>query len=139
MIEGSRLLEDEYVFGHRGHLLYKLIVLYTCVCSQQLLPVVLVGTPKHAMSPVRFVLDLLEEVRRAEDAHQAGRREAWTQPQQPGTHTHTHTYTYTHTHTHTHTHIHTYIHFRSKVWGHPDNFVSYMKTHFYLSNELKIE
>jgi len=31
------------------------------------------------------------------------------------------------------------IHDRSKVWGHPDNFVSSMKTHFYLSNELKIE
>jgi len=31
------------------------------------------------------------------------------------------------------------IHYRSKVWGHPDNFVSSMKTHFYLSNELKIE
>jgi len=31
-----------------------------------------------------------------------------------------------------------YIHYRSKVWGHPDNFVSSMKTHFYLSNELKI-
>jgi len=32
-----------------------------------------------------------------------------------------------------------YINYRSKVWGHPDNFVSSMKTHFYLSNELKIE
>jgi len=32
-----------------------------------------------------------------------------------------------------------YIHHRSRVWGHPDNFVSSMKTHFYLSNELKIE
>jgi len=31
------------------------------------------------------------------------------------------------------------IHYRSKVWGHPDNFVSSMKTHFYLSNVLKIE
>jgi len=31
------------------------------------------------------------------------------------------------------------LHYRSKVWGHPDNFVSSMKTHFYLSNELKIE
>jgi len=31
------------------------------------------------------------------------------------------------------------IHYRSKVWGHTDNFVSSMKTHFYLSNELKIE
>jgi len=31
------------------------------------------------------------------------------------------------------------IHYRSKVWGHPDNFVSSTKTHFYLSNELKIE
>jgi len=31
-----------------------------------------------------------------------------------------------------------YVHYRSKVWGHPDNFVSSMKTHFYLSNELKI-
>jgi len=29
-----------------------------------------------------------------------------------------------------------YIHYRSKVWGHPDNFVSSMKTHFYLSNKL---
>jgi len=35
--------------------------------------------------------------------------------------------------------IYIYIHYRSKVWGHPDNFVSSMKTHFYLSNELKIE
>jgi len=31
------------------------------------------------------------------------------------------------------------VHYRSKVWGHADNFVSSMKTHFYLSNELKIE
>jgi len=31
------------------------------------------------------------------------------------------------------------LHYRSKVWSHPDNFVSSMKTHFYLSNELKIE
>jgi len=27
-----------------------------------------------------------------------------------------------------------YIHYRSKVWGHPENFVSSIKTHFYLSN-----
>jgi len=33
----------------------------------------------------------------------------------------------------------TNIHYRSKVWGHPDNFMSSMKTHFYFSNELKIE
>jgi len=33
----------------------------------------------------------------------------------------------------------TKLHDRSKVWSHPDNFVSSMKTHFYLSNELKIE
>jgi len=33
----------------------------------------------------------------------------------------------------------TNIHYRSKVWGHPDNFLSSMKTHFYFSNELKIE
>jgi len=31
------------------------------------------------------------------------------------------------------------VHYGSNVWGHPDNFVSSMKTHFYLSNELKIE
>lgn len=55
------------------------------VCSQQLLPVVLVGTPEHAVSALRFLLDLLEKVRRVEDAHQTGRREAWTQPQQHGT------------------------------------------------------
>jgi len=35
--------------------------------------------------------------------------------------------------------VNIYLHDRSKVWGHPDNFVSSMKTHFYLSNELKIE
>jgi len=35
--------------------------------------------------------------------------------------------------------IYIYIHYRSKVWGHPDNFVSSMKTYFYSSNELKIE
>ncbi|XP_019204380.1 metastasis-associated protein MTA1 isoform X2 [Oreochromis niloticus] len=32
------------------------------------------------MSPVRFMLDLLEEIRRAEDAHEVGWREARTQP-----------------------------------------------------------
>jgi len=31
----------------------------------------------------------------------------------------------------------TRLHYRSKVWGHPDNFVFSMKTHFYLSNELQ--
>jgi len=25
------------------------------------------------------------------------------------------------------------IHYRSKVWGHPDNFVSYMKSHTFIS------
>jgi len=35
--------------------------------------------------------------------------------------------------------MHSLVHYRSKVWGHRDNFVSSMKTHFYLSNELKIE
>lgn len=51
------------------------------VCSQQLLPVVLVGTPEHAVSALCFLLDLLEKVRRVEDAHQTGRREARPQPQ----------------------------------------------------------
>jgi len=31
------------------------------------------------------------------------------------------------------------IHHRLKVWGHPDNLVFSMKTHFYLSNELQNE
>jgi len=35
-------------------------------------------------------------------------------------------------------HIYIYIHYRSKVWDHPDNFVSSMKNHTYLSNEYKI-
>lgn len=56
-----------------------------CVCSQQLLPVVLVGPPKHAVSALCFLLDLLEKVRWAEDADQTGGREAWAQPQQHGT------------------------------------------------------
>lgn len=56
-----------------------------CVCSQQLLPVVLVGTPKHAVSALCLLLDLLEKVRWAEDADQTGGREAWAQPQQHGT------------------------------------------------------
>jgi len=30
------------------------------------------------------------------------------------------------------------IHYRSKVWAQPDNLVFSIKTHFYLSNELKI-
>lgn len=64
---------------------------FSCLCvrSQQLLPVVLMGPSKHAMSPVCFMLELLEEVRRAQDANQIGWRAAWTQPQQHGTNTHT--------------------------------------------------
>jgi len=30
------------------------------------------------------------------------------------------------------------LHYRSNVWGHPDNFVFSMKTHTYLSDEYKI-
>jgi len=58
---------------------------FVCVCSQQLLPVVLMGTSQHAVSTLCFMLDLLEEVWRAQDAHKTGWREARTQPQQPGT------------------------------------------------------
>lgn len=64
------------------------IAVYLCVCSEQLLPVVLLGPPQHAVPPVRLMLDLLEEVRRPEDAHAAGGREAWTQPQHHGTNPH---------------------------------------------------
>ena len=67
-----------------------------CVCSQQLLPVVLVGTSQHAVSPVRVMLDLLEEVWRAEDAHETGWRAAWTQPQRIGIIWHTDMFIYTH-------------------------------------------
>lgn len=64
-------------------------------CSQQLLPVVLLGASQHAVSPLRFVLDLLEEVRRAEDAHEAGRGEARPQPRQHGGRADTHIHTET--------------------------------------------
>lgn len=76
---------------HESSRVCTLFLLSVCVCSQQLLPVVLVGTSQHAVSPVRLMLDILEEVRRAEDAHAARRREARTQPQQHGTHRRTRT------------------------------------------------
>ncbi|XP_041927640.1 LIM and SH3 domain protein Lasp-like [Alosa sapidissima] len=49
-----------------------------------LVSVVLVGSSQHAVSALRLLLDVLEEVRRSEDAHTPGRGEAGTQPQQPG-------------------------------------------------------
>lgn len=48
---------------------------------------VLMGSSKHAVSPLRLMLDLLEEVRGAKDANEAGWGAAWTKPQQHGTHT----------------------------------------------------
>lgn len=60
------------------------VSLSLCVCSHQLIPVVLVGSPQHAVSSMCLLLDLLEEVWRTEDANKTGRREAWTQPQQHG-------------------------------------------------------
>lgn len=44
-------------------------------------PVVLVGASKHAVSLVRFLLDVLEEVRRPEDAQQGRRHRGEDLPQ----------------------------------------------------------
>lgn len=40
--------------------------------SHPVCPVVCLGSPQHAMPPLRFLLDLLEEVWGAEDPHPAG-------------------------------------------------------------------
>ena len=45
---------------------------FLCVNSHAVGPVVLVGPPEHAVPPVRLLLDVLEEVRRPEDAQQSG-------------------------------------------------------------------
>lgn len=44
-------------------------------------PVVLMGASQHAVPPVRFLLDVLEEVRRPEDAEQSRRPRGEDLPQ----------------------------------------------------------
>lgn len=67
--------------GKKPLLSFYFLTLYAsvCVCSHHLISVVLLGTCEHAVQTVRLLLDLLEEVRWPEDAHETGWRTAWTQ------------------------------------------------------------
>lgn len=49
--------------------------------SHAVSPVVLMGASQHAVPPVRFLLDVLEEVRRPEDAEQSRRPRGEDLPQ----------------------------------------------------------
>lgn len=46
-------------------------VAFCALSSHAVGPVVLLGASQHAVPPVRFLLDVLEEVRRSEDAEQS--------------------------------------------------------------------